>query len=106
MFVMYEKENIRFITGERKIYASSPGVGRTFCPDCGTPLSYEGEWGGKSIVEVYVGTLDDPESFTPDRHGFYGEKISWFDVADQLPRYNASSVGKQPDRHGPMVKGA
>ncbi len=105
LFVMFEKEQVRFIKGERKIYASSPGVGRAFCPDCGTPLSYEGEWGGKTIIEVHAGTLDDPEIFVPDRHAFYGERISWFDVADQLPRHNASSVGTQPDSYGPAVKG-
>ena len=101
MFVMFEKEQVHFTRGERKIYASSPGVGRGFCPNCGTPLTYEGDWGGKKIVEVHISTLDDPESFAPDRHGFYGERIAGFDVADQLPRYNASSVGAKPIRFGP-----
>ena len=65
LFVMFEKDQVRFTQGERKIYRSSPGVGRAFCPDCGTPLTYEGDWGGKTIIEVHVGTLDRPDTFPP-----------------------------------------
>ena len=104
MFVNFDAKAIKFIVGERKTYLSSPNVKRTFCADCGTPLSYEGDWGGNAIIEVYVGTLDDPEAFAPDRHVFYGERIKWFDVDDQLPRYNGSSAGAQPDGYGPPGK--
>ena len=96
LFVMFGADQVRFTKGERKIYASSPGVGRGFCPNCGTSLTYEGDWGGRQIVEVYISTLDNPERFSPDRHAFYGERIGWFDVADTLPRYRASSVGTNP----------
>jgi len=74
-FIMFGEENVLFTKGERKIYRSSPTVKRTFCSDCGTPLSYEGDWGGNTIIEFYVSTLDDPEGFVPDRHVFYGERI-------------------------------
>ena len=40
-------------------------------------------------------------TFVPDRHVFYGERLGWFDVADQLPRYQASSTGTEPDSYGP-----
>lgn len=100
VFINFEATKIRFTKGDRKVYWSSANVMRTFCGDCGTPISYEGDWGGKAIVEVYVSTLDDPGAFVPDRHVFYGERIKWFDVADQLPRYNGSSTGTGPDSHG------
>ena len=99
-FVMFESVRIEFTRGQRKIYASSPGVGRSFCADCGTPLSYEANWGGKAVVEVYISTLDDPEKFRPDRHVFFGDRIGWFDVSDKLPRYTGSSVGVEPDSFG------
>ena len=105
LFVMFEKEQVRFTKGERKKYASSPGVRRAFCPNCGTSLTYEGEWGGKTIIEFLIGTLDDPEPFMPDRHAFYGERIGWFDVADKLPRFDGSSSGAQPDSYGPVAEG-
>lgn len=102
MFVMFEASAVQFVSGERKVYNSSQGVRRTFCPQCGTPLSYEGDWGGNAIIEVYVSTLDEPAAFVPDRHVMYGERIQWFDVADDLPRYNGSSTDAEPDSYGPQ----
>lgn len=99
-FVMFEAAQIKFVRGVRKIYASSPGVGRGFCADCGTPLTYEAEWGGTSVVEVYISTLDKPDLFAPDRHVFFSDRLGWFDVCDELPRYNGSSVGVEPDSFG------
>lgn len=104
MFVMFMKDQVRFTKGERRIYESSPGVHRTFCSNCGTPLTWEGVWGGKTIIEVYVSTLDHPDVFAPDRHVFHGERISWFDVADRLPRYSGSSTDAEPDSFGPAVE--
>lgn len=48
-------------------HASSPGVARTFCGACGSPLTWhqaEGEWA--SWISLALGTLDTP--FTPHRH--------------------------------------
>lgn len=100
MYVMFPESRIAFTKGERKIYQSSPGVRRSFCGDCGTPLTWEGIWGDRGVVEVHVSTLDDPEMFLPDRHVFHSERLSWLEIADELPRYNGSSVNTQPDTFG------
>jgi hypothetical protein len=92
---------VHFAGGERKIYKSSPGIHRTFCPVCGTPLSYEAEWQGEMVVGLFIGTLDNPELFPPERHVFDIDRISWFDVADHLPRYHQAPSGKSPVRFGP-----
>jgi len=101
MYVMFETRDVRFSHGHRKLYESSRGVRRGFCADCGTPLTWEGVWGGKKVIEVHVGTLDDPEHVRPDRHVFYEERLSWFDVFDRLPRFNGSSTDAEPDSFGP-----
>ncbi len=103
VYSTYLKEQVRFTKGERKIYESSPGVGRTFCSNCGTPLTYEAEWGGQTVIGFFISTLDRPEEFPPERHVFDADRISWFDVADQLPRYRGVPAGKEPDRFGPAV---
>ena len=102
-YLMYKEGQVRFIRGERKVYNSSPGVRRTFCGGCGTPLTWEGVWGGLRVIELHISTLDDPDAFVPDRHVFHGERISWFDAADQLPRYQGSSTDMEPDSFGPDV---
>jgi hypothetical protein len=55
-------------TGEppRK-FESSPGVTRTFCPTCGSPLTYTSVKEGGDI-DVLVCCLDEPEAWPPVAH--------------------------------------
>lgn len=85
----YPASQVTFTKGERKIYESSPGVGRAFCGDCGTPMTWEGD-GGEGVgplVEILVCSLDDPEAISLATHFNHAEHLSWFDTADNLPRY-------------------
>lgn len=104
-WVAYESHQVRWPKGERKIYDSSPGVGRAFCGDCGTPLTWEGKsrrFAGKFITEFHISTLDDPVACVPDLHWFDSERIAWFDTMDDLPRYRElDGQGIEPDHHGP-----
>ena len=104
-WVAFETQKVRFISGERKIFESSPGIGWGFCDLCGTSLTWEGNsfrYSGTSITEFHISTLDKPEKYVPDRHWFEGERLPWFDVADNLPRYHKLDFdGKQPTHHGP-----
>ena len=107
-FVMFEADQVRFTGRERSIYNSSPGVGRAFCGQCGTPLTWEARsraW-DRPIIEFHISTLDDPDAFVPDRHWFHEERIAWFDVADGLPRYRGVGMkDEEPYRHGPATEG-
>lgn len=67
-------------------YNSSPGVIRSYCGKCGTPLSYEGaRWPDE--VHVIAGTLDDPAAVTPRAHVYVGQKLPWVHISDGLPRF-------------------
>ena len=44
--------------------------------------------------------IDDQDVF-PTAHAFEPERISWFDVADRLPRYEGFVDDNPPLRHGP-----
>lgn len=103
-WVAFDTKNVRFLKGERKIYESSPGIGWGFCDTCGTSLSLDGislRYSGIHITEFHISTLDNPEEFVPDRHMFDGERIPWFDVADNLPRYRKLDHGVEPTHYGP-----
>ena len=91
----------------RKIYQSSPGVGRAFCGNCGTPLTWEGVSSnqGGPIFEFHISTFDNPNVLAPSSHSFYPERIAWFDIADNLPRYEGSSGDGPVLRHGPVGDG-
>lgn len=89
-FVGVAADSFSVTRGTLSSYASSPGVRRSFCDRCGTPLAYEADrFPGE--VHVFLGTLDDPNQFRPEFHVHCSERIPWFEVSDNLPRYPGSS---------------
>ena len=84
-FVGYNKTSFRYTTGKPEGYNSSPGITRSFCARCGTPISYEGDW-CPDEVHLYISTFDDPENFPPQVHVYTSEEIPWLKIDDGLPR--------------------
>ncbi len=79
-------------TGEApKIYHSSPGVERTFCGNCGTPLSFRSQR-LTGLMHFYVAALEEPERFEPQLHVAYEEKLSWLNIADDLPKKEGPEI--------------
>ena len=66
------------------IFRSSPGVERSFCSACGTPLSFRSE-ALSGVMHFYLSALEDPERFQPTLHVAHEEKLRWFDIGDDLP---------------------
>ncbi len=75
---------------EPEVYASSLGIRRSFCGNCGTSLAYEDD---KLPGEIYltVGAFDEPEKFEPQRHSWFSRKLSWLHLEDDAPRHQESS---------------
>ena len=101
----FERDRVRFTKGKRKIFESSPGVGRGFCDRCGTPLTWEGKYGDLWVIDFHISTLDHPEAYVPTVHWHPGERIEWFEVADNLPRLHGDSDDEKPYHHGPVIHG-
>jgi hypothetical protein len=102
----FKVDQIRFSGDKRKIYESSPGVGRAFCGKCGTPLTWEADGGDLGpIIEIHISTFDNPDILVPTSHAFYGERIPWLDIADNLPRYEGLPDTSPVLRHGPASDG-
>ncbi len=70
-----------------KVYRSSPGVERTFCGNCGTPISFRSER-MSDVMHFYVSAMEEPERFEPELHVAYEEKLSWLNIGDDLPKRN------------------
>ena len=103
--VIFVADKVRFTVGERKIYQSSPGVGRAFCDQCGTPLTIESEKHDPPNIEFHISTFDDPDAYVPSLHWYHSRRLAWFDVADDLPRYHGlNRDGEEPYRHGAATK--
>lgn len=62
------------LAGDPTRYTSSPGVTRTFCPVCGTSLTYQFEAGQ---IDIILASLDDPEAVVPTREFWLDHRLSW-----------------------------
>jgi hypothetical protein len=83
-FAGYLLRQVSFATSVRRVFESSPGVQRSFCARCGSPLSYEASrFPGE--IHLYVATFDDPAPFVPQRHVNYGERVAWLRLDEHLP---------------------
>src|SRR5690349_9545668 len=56
-----------FTRGEPRTFKSSDAVRRTFCADCGGPLTYEHDKRPDEI-DVTTCSLDEPQAFAPEHH--------------------------------------
>lgn len=65
-----------FTQGTPALFRSSPGVMRTFCDRCGTPLTYQRETETQTI-DVTTASLDSPNDFAPACEIWLSDKISW-----------------------------
>lgn len=99
----YRRDQITYEAGTPKVFHSSPGVGRAFCGDCGTPLTWEGDGGEIGpMIELLIATLDAADAFAPDCHIHHGERIAWFETHDGLPRFKVwHDDGEAPYLTGP-----
>jgi hypothetical protein len=84
-FFSTPKAGFAFDGDEPGAYASSPGVVRRFCRQCGTPMSYENA-DLPDEIHLYAVSLDDHTGFAPERHDFWRERIAWLPIKDELPK--------------------
>ena len=99
-FVVIAKDRFRYTRGTPVAYASSPGVSRTHCGRCGSPIAYESDRRPDEI-DLYIGTLDEPAAAAPTCHVHVAEQLPWFETVDTLPRYERGRRGNTPVRYGP-----
>ena len=91
MHVGVSEGALTFTKGKPKVYESSPGVRRGFCGKCGTPLMYDGDR-FPDYIQLYIGTFDEPSQILPQAHVHFGERVAWYDVRDDLPRFERSAA--------------
>lgn len=86
VWATFDQASFVFEKGEPRVNASSAGVERRFCGDCGTPLTYMADFLG-GLVDVTVGSLDDPSVLPPQMHIWESKRLGWLEIPDDLPRH-------------------
>lgn len=79
-------EEFRFVSGDPATFRSSAHGTRTFCPRCGTHLTFQSAMFPDEI-DVTVCSLEDPESLPPKDHSHTSSKLSWISLDDDLPEF-------------------
>jgi hypothetical protein len=89
-FVHFPLDAFTWLKGEPTRYRSSQYAERGFCSKCGSTLSMHEEV-LEDCVQVTLGSLDEPDRAQIDDHVWAAERIAWFEVQDDLPRYPRNS---------------
>lgn len=85
-----------------QLYESSPGIFRSFCPRCGSPLTYQNDI-RTGEIDLYATTLDDPSAFAPGLHVFWNERLPWLHISDDLPKHEAARQMASAEDFGPVL---
>ena len=85
-FIMVPSNALRFTRGQPAIYQSSHLAERSFCPACGSALTYRRL--STDDIAVTAGSLDDPDAFPPRAHYEIGSAVGWLTIADDLPHWD------------------
>ncbi len=85
-FVGVDKDGLALTAGEFGRIESSPGVYRSFCSRCGTPMAYEtDELPGE--IHLYLGTLERPDEIAPTLEVFCRERLPWLQLTVDGPSF-------------------
>jgi hypothetical protein len=76
-------EEFAWTAGAPATYRSSSVAERTFCRDCGTPLSFR--YLGRERISVTTGSLDEPARARPTVQNGIESRVPWFHELAGLP---------------------
>jgi hypothetical protein len=85
-WVTFGRKAFAFVKGEPASFHSTAPVTRTFCRDCGTPLTYA-HADSPETIDVATCTLDDSDAFPPTHHSWLSHDLSWVRFGDGLPTF-------------------
>ncbi len=86
------KADFRFVSGAPRYHRSSAKGTRSFCADCGTPLTFVTS-DLPDELDVATCSLDRPELVPPREHVRFASRVPWVDRAEALPRHPGARAG-------------
>jgi hypothetical protein len=79
------------MAGEPSSFSSSDHGTRTFCPRCGTPLTFSSRKSGDEI-DVTTGSLDEPAKVPPKIDIYVSSKLPWVVLDEDLPSFSTERL--------------
>ena len=98
-WISLPRSGVRLTAGEAVTRRSSAQAERSFCPDCGTQLTF---WSERypDDLDVTLGSLDRPEDFPAEYHIWTSAKLPWLHLDPELPAWRAFSDSGPPETAG------
>ncbi len=91
-WITVESESFAFVQGNPSRFRTDTSAWRTFCPVCGTSLTYQNDrQEQRHQIDITIGSLDQPELFPPTQHSWEEERLPW-EPSIELPGPPASST--------------
>jgi hypothetical protein len=85
----FRSEQVAF-EGAPKRRQSSEHVVRSFCAECGTPMTYEhDELAGE--IYVHAGLFDEADRLVPDRQAYVTSKLFWMHLEEGLTTFDSTT---------------
>jgi hypothetical protein len=107
VWVGFLPERVRFLSGSPRVYASSEGVLRGFCENCGTTLTYGRDPEFEAVeptLYVAAATLDNPDAYPPTEVVWYGQRPPWFELSGNIPLHETISPGNAARAYTQVLK--
>lgn len=80
------KAEFKFTTGHPATFNSTEKGTRSFCPRCGTQLSFESA-DFPDEVDITTTSLDEPDSVPPQDHTHTSAKLAFIHLNDGMPAF-------------------
>lgn len=77
------------LVGQPRRFRSSSKATRSFCPECGSALTFELDEAVDEI-DVTTASLDDPDRMPPADHTYAGDRLEWVSLGEGLPQFRQS----------------
>ena len=85
-WITFPASDFALTRGKPTEFKSSAPVTRSFCPTCGTPLTYRHD-DSPGTIDVTTCSLDAPQAFPPTHHSWLRDNVAWIRFGDGLPTF-------------------
>ncbi|QDF74181.1 MULTISPECIES: GFA family protein [Shewanella] len=85
----FKTEQVNWLKGTPKEFASSDTIRRGFCDQCGTSISYR-SLDYPDYYTLSIASLDNPNAVAPRYHIHTDQQPDWLIISDNLPKYRQS----------------
>jgi len=84
-------QGFTLLAGTPTHFRSSVHATRTFCPSCGTQLTFADD-ATPDEIDVTTCSLDEPGKMPPHEHIYTLSQLPWMKFADGIPQYARSRL--------------